>query len=371
MMTYFLLDDNTVEQSDSILRKINLSDNFKIIPIQLMSWESDLMKIKDIFPKANGIILDWRLYEGHQPSGITYSAESLAQHIRFLINDKQLKRDIPVVLCSANPDFTSSYNRDGTGHDLFLSVYSKDDFSGDSERVVRELTALSEAFQQIQNHKLYSESDLLQTPSLLHIDSRLKDELNALINKKIPHNLVKFIVDEVVLTPSVLIEEDTLAARLGIDKFESSDWIILRDNILKSGFAYKGVLSKGWPRYWADGLVNWWKTTINEKHPQYFSANERVEMLKTKTRLSNLVAAKKLPFCHSDEFWSICEVTRKPIDPSDGLRIQSNTLRAWQEERYLSLFSILEGKNKVFKLNPIEKDRFTYLNKLAQKNGKK
>lgn len=371
MMTYFLLDDNTVEQSASIISKINLSDDFKIIPTQLTSWESDLVKIKEIFPKANGIILDWRLYEGHQPSGITYSAEALAQHIRFLITDKQLDRDIPVVLCSANPDFTSSYERDGTGHDLFLRVYSKDDFSGDSEKVVRELSALSEAFQQIQNSKLSSRPDLFQTPADVHIDSRLKYELDSLIDKKIPHNLVKFILDEVILVPGVLIEEDILAARLGIDKSESSNWPVLRDNILTPGFAYKGILSKGWSRYWAEGFINWWKANIHEKHPQYFSAGERVEMLKNKTKLSNLVAAKKLPFCLSDEFWAICEATRQPIDPSDGLRIQSNTLRAWQEERYLSVFSILEGKRKRFKLNPIEKDRFEYLKKLAQENGKK
>lgn len=367
-MTYFLLDDNTVGQSDSILRKINLSENFKITPIQLTSWESDLIKIKEIFPKADGIILDWRLYEGNQPSGITYSAESLAQHIRFLVNDKQIKRDVPVVLCSANPDFTSSYERDGTGHDLFLKVYSKDDFSGDSENVVRELNALSEAFQQIQNSKL---SDWFQTPADVNIDSRLKNELGDLIDKKIPHNIVKFILCEIILIPGILIEEDTLAARLGIDKSESSDWTVLRENILTPRFVYKGILSKGWSRYWADGLINWWKTTINEKHPQYYSADERVEMLKNKTKLSNLVAAKKLPFCLSNDFWAICEATRQPIDPSDGLRIQSNTLRAWQEERYLSLSSILDRKSKGIKLNPIEKDRLEYLKNLAKENGQK
>ncbi len=370
-MTYFLLDNDTVEQSASIVSKVNLSSYFKITPIQLTSWESDLVRIKKIFPEANGIILDWRLYEGHQQSGITYSAEALAQHIRFLINDKQLMRDIPVVLCSANPDFTSSYERDGTGHDLFLRVYSKDDFSGNSEKVIRELSVLSKAFQQIQNSKLSSTSDLFQTPEYVHIDSRLKDELASLVHKKIPHNLVKFILDEVILALGVLIEEDTLAARLGIDKSESSDWPALRDNILTPGFAYKGILSEGWSRYWAEGLINWWKANIHEKHPQYFSAGERVEMLKNKTKLPNLVAAKKLPFCLSDEFWAICEATRQPIDPSDGLRIQSNTLRAWQEERFLSMFSILERKNKGFKLNPIEKDRFEYLKKIAQENGKK
>lgn len=369
-MTYFLLDDNTIEKSNSILRKINLSDHFNITPVQLTSWEKDILIVEDLFSKANGIILDWRLYEGHQPSGITYSAESLAQHIRFLVNDRQLKRDVPVVLCSANQDFTSFYERDGTGHDLFLKVYKKDDFSGDNENVIEELISLSDAFQLVQEGK-YNITNLFQAPQQIHIDSRLEEELRSLIKNNIPHNLVKFILDEVILAPGVLIEEDTLAARLGISKSESSDWAILRDNILKPVFAYKGVLSKGWQRYWAEGFINWWKTTIQEKHPQYFSAGERVEMLKNKTRLSNLVAAKKLPFCLSDEFWAICEATRQPIDPSDGLRIQSNTLRAWQEERYLSLFSILERKNKGFKLNPIEKDRLEYLKKLAKENGQK
>jgi hypothetical protein len=377
-MNYFLLDDNTIAISESIISNINTieskaldkSEKLKIIPIQLVSWEDDLQKIKDIFADADGIILDWRLSEPNDNSKITYSAESLAQHIRFLITDKQLKRDIPIVIFSANSDFKESYRRDGTGHDLFLRVYSKDDFSQNSEGLIEDLLSLGQAFKDVQKNTNLKVEDLLCPPSPINFDSRLKSEISELIEKKIPHNLIKFILDEVVLRPGVLIGEEILAARLGIDISGSPDWTDLVSKTLTPSIGYAGVLSTGWNRWWADGLIAWWKAEINDRHPQYFNAVERVKMLQEKTNYKSLTPAKKLPFCLSDEFWVICENTRNPIDISDGLLIQTEVLRPWQDEQYVSLYSILEGY-KSFKLNPLEKERFEHLKKMTQENGKR
>ncbi len=369
MLTYFLLDNNPKEQSDSIVRKINMSDSIKIIPVELEGWEIQVPQIISNIDQTDGILLDWRLYEPTEKSDISYSAEALAQHFRFLYNDGQLQKDIPIVLCSANPNFINFYDRDASGHDLFVAVYGKDDFSEKAEEVVNQLTALAEAFKLVQGKTKPTPKSLLDIPSGLNLDSRLEGELLDLITNFIPHNLIKFLLDEVIQRPGVLINEDLLASRLGLAREKSEDWKSLVSEVLFPEFGYTGVLSKGWQRWWADGFINWWKTKISPKHPQYYGAEERAKLLRAQTGKENLFAAEKLKFCASEEFWTICEATRRPIDLSDGLRIQTENLRPWQEEQFVSLYSILERKKSI-KLNPIEKERFIYLKNLATKNGK-
>ena len=370
MNTYFLLDDNPTEQSDSIVRKINMSDKIKVVPVVLQEWEAQISHLKSILDQADGILLDWRLYEPTEKSVISYSAESLAQHFRFLFNDGQLSKDIPILLCSANPDFKSFYDRDASGHDLFVAVYGKDDFSQKTEVIIRQLTALSEGFKGVQGVVKTTPTSLLSIPTGIHLDTRLEGELVDLIKNRIPHNLIKFLLDEVIQRPGIFINEELLAARLGVDKEKSKDWNSLVSEIFSPSFGYIGTLSQGWQRWWAEGFINWWKSKVSPTHPQYFGAQERVKILREQTGKSDLVIAEKLPFCISDEFWTICEATRRPIDLSDGLRIQAGNVNAWQDEQYVSLYSILERKN-AFKLNPVEKERFDYLKKLATADGKK
>jgi hypothetical protein len=374
MNTYFLLDNNPTDQSNSIVRKINMSDKIKVIPMEMLPWEQQVSGLLSQIGHIDGILLDWRLFEPDEKSKISYSAEALAQHFRFLFNDGQLTKDVPIILCSANRDFRNFYERDASGHDLFVAVYSKMDFAEKAEEVAKELVSFAEGFKAVQQQIKPTPQSLLLTPATIHLDSRLEGDLLGFIgyktsDKLIPHNLIRFLFEEVVQRPGILLNEDLLAARLGLDKGQSADWASLLAEHLSPAFGYAGILSDGWQRWWADGLIDWWKSEISPKHPQYFGAAERVRLLSERTSKNGFVAAQKLPFCVSDEFWTICEATRSPIDPADGLRIQSENTRAWQEEQYISLHSILERKN-TFKLNPIEKERFDYLKNLATKNGK-
>jgi hypothetical protein len=373
---FLYIDDAPKDRREGSAIGLREPGVLEITPIEPLSWNDQISQIVEGVDGFDGIILDWRLTEElhranpeSEENLVKYSAEALAQHLRFLATEKVLKKDIPIVLCSMNHGFKSHYKRDSTGHDLFDEVYEKMEFTEHHSLVVNELQSLVEAYKTLQTGKSTWNS-ILGVSNEIALDVRLVNNLATLIENMVPHVLVRFLLNEVVKKPGVLIDEYILAARLGINKEGSSDWQNFLDKVINPKIKYSGLLSTGWNRWWADRLVQWWKAEISSQHPQLLSAGQRVALLKKQTGLENLIPAEKLKFCVSDEFWTVCVATKRPIDIADGLRILSNNPFAWQDEQFISLFALLERTTlKTFKLSPLEKERFDYLKKIAKVNG--
>ena len=373
---FLYIDDTPKDRREGTAIGLQEPGVLEIMPSEPLIWNDQINQIVEGVDEFDGIILDWRLTEELQRSTpelaeslVKYSAEALAQHLRYLATEKVLNKDIPIILCSMNHGFKSHYKRDSTGHDLFDEVYEKMEFTEKHSTVVSELQSMVAAYKTLQTGTPTWNS-ILGISQETEIDVRLVNSLTTLIENKVPHVLVRFLLNEVIKKPGVLIDEHILAARLGIDKDGSSDWQSLLDTTINPMMKYSGLLSTGWSCWWAGELVQWWKAEVSPQHPQLLGAEQRVTLLKKQTGLENLTPAEKLKFCASDEYWTVCVATKRPIDIADGLRILSDNPYAWQDEQFISLFALLERTApKTFKLSPLEQERFDYLKKIAKENG--
>ena len=176
-----------------------------------------------------------------------------------------------------------------------------------------------------------------------------------------------FILRELINKQGLLIDEEVLAARMGIDKDSSEDWSILLEII--NSTKYTGVFSEGWQRWWMP-LIEEWFESITTDNWRSLSARERVEIITKKTGLSRLTFAEKINKSTSDEFWTVCQGYHTPIDTIDGLIIDGQeNLYPWQEPLYVSIEAALKRKNKQYwgDIAEVEKEYFEKLIKRYKK----
>lgn len=364
MNNFFYIDDNPPSLSKGIINDLDSVASIKVVLSEAKPWMEEIAMLQS--EQYDGLLLDWKL-----GSIVKYDAEALASHIRTLISSGAIQKDIPLLLCSATTDFKKIFARDQSSHSLFLSIYTKSEIANNSEQIAVEMNDLAEAFKQIQSND-FKKEDLLLVPEKIRIDLRLEGEISALLDNTIPHNLVQFLLSEVINKPGPLINEYILAARLGVDTQKSEDWNNLLSQHL-STFKYGGILSNGWKRWWAEGIEKWWESEISTSSLRSRSAKQRVKILIEKTGLKGLVHAEKDKFCFGTEFWTICVATKHPLDPTDGLRIIPKTpMLPWQEEQYISPHGLLDDgfellKNNNLKLNPLEYERWEKIRNNSKK----
>jgi hypothetical protein len=353
---YYIDDDNEASngyitgfsQNDLIVEKIEGNDFDTIISI--------IKEKKDIC----GLILDHKLDEISMSNGIhlKFRGTSIAQEIR----NRQVSKDtdynitdFPIILLSATENIKNSL--DDSGKDLFDLLIIKDDLSPKSYfKWIVELTSLFLAYKKISEIKVLENLLSVKQDSL---DFRFVEYLSDLINSKPVHVISQFVFKHLILRQGMLINENTLAARLGIDKENSSDWNNVLGNLNEA--KYEGVFSEGWECWWMFKINYWW-SGFSKKPLRTLSSNERIEIIKDKLQLPEVKPIEKLPMADSSHFWTICKGTNKPIDEIDGLIIsgQSN-LYPWQEYEYVSLNAAVNNINiENWKdLSPISKIRLS------------
>lgn len=173
----------------------------------------------------------------------------------------------------------------------------------------------------------------------------------------------QFIFHEIILKSGVLITQDILAARLGVDYKNSDDWNLILEKLIDA--KYSGIFASSFKRWWAVDVMTWWNTNFINIPLVRLDASERVKLISEKFKLKNLTEANKIEKATSTKFWTICQAYKLPIDPKDGFLIDGNQIYPWQDKRYLSLESILErdAKDNGFRIHPVEKQRFDDLKK--------
>ena len=133
--------------------------------------------------------------------------------------------------------------------------------------------------------------------------------------------------------PGLLINEQLLSIRLGVDIDKSPDWSFLKTEILKN-YQYIGVLGDHYECWWQSEILNWWKTTFS-KSLIVMAAQEKVRFLNEKYGLS--ICPLSLPKNHRfDTYWYKCRFSDTPLDPSDALRTTEMPRYAWLEPKYIS-----------------------------------
>ena len=122
-----------------------------------------------------------------------------------------------------------------------------------------------------------------------------------------------------VLAPEgMLIGEDLVAVRLGIDRAKSPGWPAVQDAI--SSARYTGLGASGFKRWWARGINAYWLTLDQDEYLHQRTSSERVEKLRAATGVE-LVAIET-----SAAYWRLCTLSRRrgetrPIDPARSLTL--------------------------------------------------
>lgn len=334
----YIDDDPDAEDAESLFADEFGEDSLvTTFSKSIAGWDKQQEKLEE--ETYDGIMVDLNLNDQRLPTDdqAKYSGTEIAQRLRT----KSITNAWPVVLYSANDkiDFWTENKKSG----LFDICISKDWKNKKSYAV--NLYSLAKAYKIIQSITTNYDNQLFGINNLEKINKPFSDYLKK-ISSNPTYIIAQFILNEFICKQGILIDEEVLAARLGIDKEASSDWNLVLENL---DFAkYKGVFNEGWPRWWMYKIEEWWNE--DPKCEDYListPAEERVKVIKEKLKVDNITPATPLPKAESDLFWTICKGFHKPLDPVDGLAIQGQeNLFSWQETEYVSIEAALNRKNK-------------------------
>jgi len=297
-------------------------------PTEPKSWNEQIQFLRDKRKEFNGLLLDLRLTDrDDNVNSVEYQSSSLAQEIRSLAKEGLIE-DLPIILCSTDDNFKSLY--DSTNQDLFDAVFDKDKMNG--SKVIEEFVAYVKTYETIQKNK--TDLKKLLDSGDLNI-SQIQQYFNDL---KTVHERAA-LLKEVVFPSGILIDEELLAVRLGLDKEKSEDWEELLKKLNRSNKSkYKGVYSKVWQRWWMPLLYKWWDKNFPKLFFQNTPASKKVEALKKKFKLKKLTGLELPEYHEYHSFWHKCVKSEKliPLVSADGLRTKDIPKYEWQDISYIS-----------------------------------
>lgn len=319
------IDDQKIN-AEGLIKPLQ-SPEFEIIVEEPKTWNSQKDYLHKVLPSYDGLLLDLRLEFQNEENNIKFNGADLAQAIRSDVIAGHVK-DLPIFLCSTDSNFIAFFDR--TSIDLFDNKYVKDK-NLNSEKTKQELISFSKAYKSVQHNssvKNIMQKDVGENDELVALQSELK-------NFKTPHEFVYLINRYVIHGSGMLIDEDLLAIRLGIDIQLSSDWQTIKESLIKS-FKYNGILGDCYQRWWQSEILKWWKENVG-KSLKVMSAQEKVSVLIEKFGLKNITALTLPKYHRFDTFWYKCRLSVTPLDPSDALRTTEMPRYLWQEPSYISL----------------------------------
>jgi hypothetical protein len=358
MVKYYYIDDDPksydkiqgFECDDLVIKAVQHQD----------SWEKQLNYLKSNEQNFDGLILDLKLDDSPNEHNIRaeFRGTSLAQEIRTRQKEGELK-SFPIILFSANDKIQLAL--ENSGKDLFDICIDKSDIRVESFAIYGpQMIALVSGYRKLLSSIDCKDKIFSIETSLL--DSRFLSEFDNIKSSPI-HLQARFLISELLEKQGLLINEDVLAARLGIDKEKSSDWNLLKEKMTSA--QYMGAFSEGWTRWWMPLIDKWWSKDLKaDTSLRSSSAKERVKRIQKFYQFSNLIAAERIDKSNSDEFWTVCMAYNRPLDPVDGLLIQGqDNLYPWQEPLFVSIDAALKRKNneKWKDLADIEKNYFEEL----------
>lgn len=301
--------------------------------------------------KFDLIVIDLQLTNG----GNCYDAPVLAQALRTPA--AKSFQDIPIILISSESKITNFYKE-------MISCKLFDYCMVKSKYLVNHSFYNNALFDIIRSYGLIRQNNdlktLLSVPEGIVLPATVESCFYPPVHSKNTHEIAIFLLYQIVKPIGILIGEDVLSARLGVEK-KSADWEDLKN--LLSCYKYNGVFSSMYPRWWAQGVDLWWKG-IDRDFIRQLTAEERVEHIVKKTNLKNLEKIHQPAYAKSSRFWTICQETTAALDPLEGFELMKTNCYPWQEQEYVSFHGALLGSSKYRKYATKDaKQRFRSLEK--------
>lgn len=332
-MDYKLLyiEDNAAESRSKDLESIG----YEVISHDPTPNIGDVLKKID--RSIDAIVLDYRLTNGaNGANNACYDAPTIAQTLRTKHSKDNF--DIPMVLMSNETTIVDYFN-DFSSQDLFDFVLTKEEFTRDKIGFKNKLKSFILCYKSIKANGFDIAKILDIETKFIHPNVYAK--LEGLKYKKEHSNAIfeysSLIYYQIIEFTGMLIDEDVLSSRLGVSK-DSNNWVQLLDSL--GPFSYTGVFADIKKRWWMENVTNWWNETIDSKHSlRRLNAQERVDVLKSVLGL-DIKPLDKTTHSISTNFWTVCKLSKMPLDPFDGIELLKDYL-PWQEKEYLSFDSAL------------------------------
>lgn len=339
MRRYLFIDDATGAGNDAE-RYQKLLQQADVLAIDL-AWpnrEELLVDEGDVGDGIDGYILDINLKDQISKDGERFlgTGAGLAQDLRLLqaLWPKEGQKPRPIVRLCAAQVFQDYLAGDNSTADIFDLGFDKETVGDIASAVRDKLVALPELYDAVQaapSTDLAREVLGLSAEDYDRLHSRFRVAYEAELVRK-PHEAVSFVIRQLIEPAGLLINEDLLAVRLGVDKHHSPSWEGVRT--LFDACRYTGAANSGFARWWADKVTAKW-VTLNREPLFRLSSVERVNILKQYgyENLTELEMTKESP---GDKPWMISisndPAMRLPVDPRYSFSL-SVPVASWLDEQ--------------------------------------
>lgn len=360
-MTYKVLyiDDENEDRSQAYADGLSTLGLIEITIKKPTSFETLRDELVHEQSNIDALILDLRLDGNQQGERVAkYTAPILATGIRShcLIEDG-FKKEFPIFLISSKDNLKKYFDSDTSSHDLFDYTFTKATVGSDGTNFEKLIASVTDAYKLIGEEKT-DFAGMLDYPSISNIENRIFTTKFLTGEGTSVSEISQYIFNEIISKSGILIDENILAARLGVNIEKSDDWNKILGYLEEN--KYSGIFHNAFERWWFNGIMDWWIKNFPNKSLISLNAENRVQLIKEKFKLKEIQVAEPIAKTTSTKFWTVCQAYLKPLDPKDGFLVDGNQLKPWQDKKYISLESILErdAKEKGLAIHPEEKERF-------------
>jgi len=358
-----VIDDDDV---DAILKNL-MPAEYTYTAILPKSFAEDISKIIEGYDL---ILMDQNLSGSIEK--IPYMGTTLVQELRTRMAENVMVGR-PIILWSIAGNITS-YAKENSSHNLVDAVWKKEWLDPTNlckiAKCKLQMKVLIDGYKQLNDFLRETGVKNIDRPKLISSIFGLNLEQYSVLvpenvkgyfendNHHVAHTMSQFLINSVLRFNGFLIDEETLAARLGV-AIKSKGWKVLTSDVLNE-FKYKGIYSEYYERWWAVEIDNWWLQEVNNDHLAGLTAQQRILILNKhyNMKLDKAGASEG----HSEEmFWHTCIISKVPIDPTDSFKLTSSERREWQEHFYASYDTIINKNHKDFGFELFPRDKVRFL----------
>ena len=302
-----------------------------IISVEALSATNIRDRLAENELEADGLLMDIDLSNesARKESGLGLTADiRAAQH-------RNVTPSFPIVRFSYRDKVAQNIGRDPSSHDYFDLNVEKDGLNVAAVQTM--LVGATAVYAAVHQHGTSAGAFGLDEDKWSQWGNvGLEEELRVADRAYLKARLI---IQAIVL-PGLLVSEELLAARLGIDLALSSGWPKVCEAV--SSFRYSGVGAEHFPRWWARGLEMWWETRASDAPLAATTIAERHVQLSSE--FFDLVPLTMPAVSPGDRPWRHCELTMEqrgeflPIDPSRAVRFRAHVHHSeWLDPTYAAL----------------------------------
>ena len=285
----------------------------------------------------------------------------LAQDLRAKQKNNEIA-DYPIVRF-ANLDPVKKYvGADPVSDDLFDLFIGKDRARQYPRAIVDECIAVRMVYDILEPRK-FTEEEFARVCGLaperfevwgdIRFYQRVSTRLDAALHAGAGTYIRSFLLPD-----GLLIGEDLLAVRLGVDREASGQYW----ETLKSAFrsaSYEGPGAAAFERWWARGIEAIWFSIDPGDYLHELTVTERISKLSEHFALEGLVPLQPSNESPGDRYWRLCTLSKErsrivPVDPRNGVNLTSAVQPdPWlePEQAALGIAAMEQGDARLAKLN--------------------